>query len=125
MFTHPALLRELTLTAEHLRRYGETEWSRRVVQTAERLRRVGWTEEGRRVLRELFDGSPSLHGVRFGPEHARHTGGEEGAERANRRLELHRLKLAELGSLPTHGAPLGPRRRSPDLKTEGGSQTVL
>lgn len=115
MFTHPALLRELTLCAEHLRRNGESEWSRRVVVTAEALRRSGWTEEGHRHFRALFDGDPSLNQARFGPEHQRHTGGEAGAQLANQRLERYRVKLAELGALPVRSAPQGPRLRSPDL----------
>lgn len=115
MFTHPALLREMTLTAEHLRRNGEAEWSRRVVQSTDALRKCGWTPEGLRHFRRLFDESPNLNGVRFGPEHQRQTGGEAGAERANLRLEKHRLKLAELGALPVRSAPTGPRPKSPDL----------
>jgi hypothetical protein len=116
MFTHPALLRELTLTAEHLRRNGETEWSRRVVQSTEGLRKHGWTDEGQRHYRELFTGRPSLDQVRFGPEHHRLTGGEDGAERANVRLEKHRLKLAELAALPVRAPQPGRRQRSPDLE---------
>lgn len=115
MFTHPALLREMNLVAEHLRKHGEADWSRRVVLSADALRKCGWTAEGLRHFRELFDGSPSLNGVRFGPEHHRQTGGEAGAERANARLERYRLKLAELGALPVRSAPAGPRLRSPDL----------
>lgn len=115
MFTHPALLRELTMTAEHLRRNGEAEWSRKVVLSTEGLRKHGWTEAGKRHYRELFDGRPSLDHVRFGPEHHRLTGGEAGAEQANARLEKHRLKLAELAALPVRAAQAGPRQRSPDL----------
>jgi hypothetical protein len=115
MFSHPALLRELTLTAEHLRRHGEGQWSRRVVESTEALRKSGWTQQGLQAFRALFDGSPSLNQVRFGPEHQRLTGGEAGAERANQRLERHRLKLAELGALPVRPAPTGLRQRSPDL----------
>lgn len=115
MFTHPALLRELQLTAEHLRRNGESEWSRRVVLTTEALRKTGWTAAGLGHVREIFDGSPNLNQVRFGPEHQRKTGGEAEAERANQRLEKHRLKLAELAALPVRQAPTGQRQRSPDL----------
>ena len=115
MFSHPALLRELNLTAEHLRRHGEAEWSRRVLLSAESVRKSGWTEEGWRHFRALFDGDPSLNQARFGPEHLRHTGDEAGIDKANQRLERHRLKLAELGALPTRPKAVGPRQRSPDL----------
>ncbi len=115
MFTHPALLRELTLTSELLRRSGEGAWARRVTQAADGLRRSGWTDEGLRLVKDLQRGEPGLHQVSFGAEHLRQAGGEAGVAQANARLERHRRKLAELIELPTREAPAGPRQRSPDL----------
>lgn len=118
MFTHPALLRQLQMTAETLRRAGETAWSRRLVQVADTVRKSGWTELGRESLLALFEGQGTLDSVTFGAEHARRLSGRQDLEQANERLSLHRQKLRELGQLPTR-QPLSagaPRKRSPDLE---------
>jgi hypothetical protein len=115
MFTHPALLRELTLMADLLRRSGEAEWSRRAVQAADGVRKAGWTEAGAAHARGLFAGDRSLHSVSFGAEHHRWVGGEPGVHRANDRLERHRLKLLDLMNHPVQAPEEGPRKRSPDL----------
>ena len=119
MFTHPALLRELTLVSELLRRGGEAQWSRRVIQAADSLRKSGWTEAGAQVIRDLKRGEPGLHQVSFGTEHLRYVGGEAGVAAANARLERHRIRLEELMALPTREAQQGPRLRSPDLGPGG------
>ena len=115
MFTHPALLRELTLLAELLRRNGEAEWSRRTVQAADGVRKAGWTAAGGASVRALFGGEGSLHSVSFGAEHHRWVGGEAGAHRANERLQRHRQRVLELMEHPFHAVEEGPRKRSPDL----------
>jgi hypothetical protein len=115
MFTHPALLRELNLTAELLRRSGETQWSRRINQAADGLRKMGWTAQGIELIRDLQRGQGGLNQVNFGAEHHRQLGGEAGAARANQSLERHRLKLEQLMELPTRTAPEGARPKSPDL----------
>ena len=114
LFTHPALLRELTLLAELLRRSGEGEWSRRTVQAADGLRKSGWTAAGGASARALFAGG-GLHTVSFGAEHHRWVGGEAGARSANDRLQRHRQRVLELMEHPVHAAEEGPRKRSPDL----------
>jgi hypothetical protein len=115
MFTHPSLLREMTLLAEFLRRSGEGDWARRVIQAADAIRKSGWTEQGGAHLQSLFKGEPSLFHVSFGAEHARWLPAGE-LDRANQRLERHRLKLADLGTQPHIQPPAaGPRQRSPDL----------
>jgi len=115
MFTHPSLLRELTLLAELLRRSGEAEWSRRAVQAADGVRKAGWTEAGAGHVRALFGGDRNLHSVSFGVEHHRWVGGEPGAHRANDRLERHRLRVLDLMAHPVHSPADGRRLRSPDL----------
>ena len=115
MFTHPALLRELTLLAELLRRNGEAEWSRRTVQAADGVRKAGWTAAGAAHARSLFAGDRNLHSVSFGAEHLRWVGGEPGIPRANERLERHRLKVLDLMTHPVQAPEEGPRKRSPDL----------
>jgi hypothetical protein len=116
MFTHPALLRELTLLADFLRRNGEAEWSRRVVQAADGVRKAGWTADGHQRVQALFAGDRNLHSVSFGAEHHRWVGGESGVHRANDRLDQHRRKVQDLSTHPVHQAPAqGPRQRSPDL----------
>jgi hypothetical protein len=115
MFTHPALLRELNLISELLRRSGEGQWSQRVVQASDGLRKTGWTEAGLGLLRDLERGEPGLHQVSFGAEHHRYVGGQAGAALANERLERHRRRLRELMELPTREFQAGPRPKSPDL----------
>jgi hypothetical protein len=115
MFTHPALLREMTLLADFLRRSGAGEWSRIVVQTADSVRKTGWTDEGHKRVQSLFSGDTGLHQVSFGVEHHRQVGGEAGAAKANARLERFRMKLSELAAQPTVAAVQGPRPKSPDL----------
>ena len=115
MFTHPALLRELTLMAELLRRSGEAEWSRRTVQATDGVRKAGWTAMGAGHVRALFGGERSLHSVSFGAEHHRWVGGEPGVHKANDRLERHRLRVLELMEHPVQAPEEGPRKRSPDL----------
>jgi hypothetical protein len=115
MFTHPALLRELTLMAELLRRSGEAEWSRRTVGAADAMRKAGWTEAGAAHARSLFVGDRNLHSVSFGAEHHRWVGGEPGVHRANERLERHRLRVLDLMTHPVQAPVEGPRKRSPDL----------
>ena len=115
MFTHPSLLREMNQLAEFLRRSGEAEWSRRVVQTADSVRKSGWTDEGCRRVQGLLNGDVNLHQVSFGAEHHRQVGGDAGAIKANARLERLRLKVAELAAQPTIAAVQGPRPKSPDL----------
>jgi hypothetical protein len=116
MFTHPALLRELVLTADVLRRNGEAEWARRVVQASDDLRRTGWTDSGLKVLRGLSEGERGLNQVSFGAEHLRAAGGPEAISKANERLERHRRKIEDLASLPVRAQQAGPRPRSPDLE---------
>lgn len=116
MFTHPALLREMTVTAEFLRRGGEVEWARRVVGAADQVRRLGWTEAGHQALRSLWDSDPSIESVTFGAEHERHLGGPVQSAQANERLSRHRAKLTDLAQQRLAQSPApGPRLRSPDL----------
>ena len=117
MFTHPSLLRQLTLVSEQLRRAGESAWARRVVVTADRIRKSGWTDSGSQALRELFETPPSLDSVNFGAEHERRLGGYQGVLAANERMLALRVKLKELGTFPVKAAPDPgvPRLRSPDL----------
>jgi hypothetical protein len=116
MFTHPALLREMTLLADFLRRNGEAEWSRRVVLAADGVRKAGWTKDGLGRVQSLFAGDRNLHSVTFGFEHHRWVGGETGVHRANDRLEQLRRKVRDLSAHPVQDAPAqGPRKRSPDL----------
>jgi hypothetical protein len=114
MFTHPALLRELTMLADFLRRSGESDWSRRVVVVADAIRKSGWTEAGAAHAQTLFKGEPNIYQVSFGAEHARFLGASTGLQ-ANARLEQLRLKVLELAAQPLVAAPSGPRQRSPDL----------
>jgi len=117
MFTHPSLLRQLTLVSEQLRRAGESAWARRVVQAADKLRKSGWTDTGKQALQELFDTPPSLDSVHFGAEHERRLGGLQGVAQANESFSVLRVKLKELGTFPLKAAPAPglPRLRSPDL----------
>lgn len=117
MFTHPALLRQLTLTADHLRRGGEAAWARRVVQTADALRKLGWTEMATQRFLELYEGEPRFESVSFGAEHERRLGGPLGVQEANVRLTELRVTLKELATHPTQQAPDPEvtRARSPDL----------
>jgi hypothetical protein len=115
MFTHPALLRELNLIADLLRRGGEGLWSRRVTQAADGLRKSGWTAEGQALVRELYRGEPGLGQFSFGAEHLRPIGGPGPLEKANASLARHRLKLEDLMALPVKAAQTGPRPKSPDL----------
>jgi hypothetical protein len=117
MFTHPALLRQLTLTADHLRRGGEGAWARRVVQTADALRKLGWTDLARQRFMDLYDEEPRFDSVSFGAEHERKLGGPLGVTEANIRLSDLRVKLKELATHPTQKEPDPDlvRARSPDL----------
>jgi hypothetical protein len=115
MFTHPALLRELNLISDLLRRGGEGQWSRRIVQAADGLRKAGWTPAGAELIRDLRRGEPGLMQLSFGAEHLRFVGGAAGLAKANERLDLHRRKLEDLMALPTRQAQPGPRPKSPDL----------
>ncbi len=116
MFTHPALLRELNFLSEHLRRSGEADWSRRVVQVADRIRKSGWTEAGAAHARSLFTGEPNLYQVSFGAEHARRLTAETDAQKANQKLDRHRDRVLDPGTQPLVAAETGPRLRSPDLE---------
>ena len=115
MFTHPALLRELTLLADHLRRSGESAWSRRVVVVADAIRKSGWTEAGALHAQSLFRGEPNLYQVSFGAEHARWLSAVNTAQHANEKLEQLRMRVLELAAQPLVAAETGPRERSPDL----------
>jgi plasmid stabilization system protein ParE len=117
MFTHPALLRQLTLCADHLRRGGETAWARRVVQAADSMRKLGWTDAARAHYGQLFEGEAHLDTVGFGSEHERRLGGPQGVAEANARLAELKSKIKELASHPTKEAPDPElrRQRSPDL----------
>jgi hypothetical protein len=117
MFTHPALLRQLTLTADHLRRGGETAWARRVVSTADELRKLGWTDAARAHFLQLYETDPGLDAAGFGTEHERRLGGPQGVAEANLRLSELRAALKELAMHPTKDAPDPELRRprSPDL----------
>lgn len=117
MFTHPALLRQLTMTADHLRRGGETAWSRRVVLAADTIRKMGWTDAAVRSFAGLFETDPGLDAVNFGAEHERRLGGPHGVDDANRRLSELRIKIKELATHPTRESPDPEvrRPRSPDL----------
>ena len=117
MFTHPALLRHLTLTADHLRRAGESAWARRMVMTADRVRKSGWTEHGKAALQELFEAPPLFEALNLGAEHERRLGGPQGVSDANLRLSELRVLLKEMGTLPLRASldPGAPRQRSPDL----------
>ncbi len=115
MFTHPALLRELTLLADFLRRSGEVDCSRRVIMAADRIRKTGWTEAGSAHALGLFRGEASLYHVNFGSEHSRWLGGPLEAQKANERLEQLRLRVMELAAQPLVAAETGNRPRSPDL----------
>src|SRR5947208_3008045 len=105
MFTHPALLRQLTMTADHLRRGGETAWARRVVQAADALRKLGWTDAAVARFSELFESDPGLDAVMFGSEHERRLGGPQGVGEANFRLSELRVKMKELATHPTQESP--------------------
>lgn len=117
MFTHPALLRQLTLCADQLRRGGEAAWARRVVQTADAMRKLGWTEASRGRFGELFEVDPRLESVLFGAEHERRLGGPQGVADANAKLADMRTKIKELATHPTQDSPDPElkRPRSPDL----------
>jgi hypothetical protein len=117
MFTHPALLRQLNLCSELLRRGGEGAWARRVVQAADAIRKSGWTEAGQLILQGLFDGEPGFEALSFGAEHSSRLGGPDGITLANEKLSAQRAQLRELGRHPVKDAPdpAQPRRRSPDL----------
>ena len=117
MFTHPSLLRQLTRTAEHLRRSGEPDWARKAVVAADAVRKMGWTDSGRLAVQALFDADPSLDSVSFGAEHERRLGGPLGVNDANQHLSELRIGLKELATLPLRAAiaPGTPRLRSPDL----------
>ena len=115
MFTHPALLRELTLLADFLRRSGESEWSRKVVTVADRVRKSGWTEAGAAHVQGLFRGDPNLYQVTFGAEHARWLSTAADLAKAQDRLEQLRLKVQDLAAQPLVAAESGARPRSPDL----------
>ena len=114
MFTHPALLRELTLLADFLRRSGESDWSRRVVVVADAIRKTGWTEAGAAHAQSLFKGEPNIYQVTFGAEHARFLGNSTGLQ-ATERLEKMRLRVLDLAAQPLVATETGPRLRSPDL----------
>ena len=115
MFTHPALLRELTLLADFLRRSGESEWSRKVVGVADKIRKTGWTEAGAGHVQSLFRGEPNLYHVTFGAEHARWLSTAADLAKAQGRLEQLRLKVQDLATQPLVAAESGERPRSPDL----------
>jgi|GEM_PF-4777128 len=115
MFTHPALLRELNVVSDLLRRSGEGRLSQKIVQASDGLRKLGWTAAGMALMRDLQQGQPGLNQLSFGLEHHRCLGGELGAAQANERLEQHRRKLEQLMELPVRQTPLGLRQKSPDL----------
>jgi hypothetical protein len=117
MFTHPALLRQLTLAADHLRKGGEAAWARRLVGAADAVRKLGWTDAALGPIHELFKAEPGLDSVSFGAEHERRVGGPQGAAEANARLSEMRIKIKELALHPVKGAPDPEvrRPRSPDL----------
>jgi hypothetical protein len=117
MFSNPSLLRQLTLTAEQLRRGGEGAWARRLVQTADQIRKIGWTDDAQKELTGLFEADPGLESVTFGAEHERRLNGPAGVSAANIRLSELRLVIRELAAHPTkQGPPPGEaRKRSPDL----------
>lgn len=101
MFSHPALLRELNLLSDFLRRSGEAQWSRRIAQASDELRRGGWTPAGAALIRDLGRGEGGLDKLVFGREHLRFLGGEAGLGKAERQLDLHRRNLERLLELPT------------------------
>ena len=105
MFTHPALLRELTQAAQLLRRNGETAWARRLIQTADAIRRSGWTQAGRKSWLGLYEGEASLDSLEL-----------KGGGSACGELDLHRGRIKEMGSQPLARPALGPPQRSPDLE---------
>jgi hypothetical protein len=115
VFTHPALLREMTLLADFLRRSGEHDWSRKVVAAADRIRKSGWTEAGAGHVDGLFRGEPNLYQVTFGAEHARWLSSPADLAKAQARLEQLRLKVQDLATQPLVAAESGARPRSPDL----------
>ena len=117
MFTHPALLRQLTTCADLLRRGGEGAWARRAVQTADAIRKLGWTDTALQRFKELFEGEPGFESANFGAEHERRLNGPQGVAEANLKLSAMRQKLKELATHPTQGAPDPDLRRprSPDL----------
>ena len=115
MFTHPALLRKLTTTAEFLRRSGEAGWARTLRSLGDVIRKQGWTEESRQEITGLFEGDKRLSTVSFGAEHERWLHGEKGLKEANERLAGICDQIRELAHTPTIEAPKGDRPRSPDL----------
>ncbi|MES2201218.1 MAG: hypothetical protein V4498_03100 [candidate division FCPU426 bacterium] len=117
MFNHPALLRQLNLCAEQLRRAGESDWSRRVLAAGDQVRRSGWTETGKVAVDLLFSADPGLDSVLFGAEHERRLGGPVGVADANGRMSELRDRLKQLAAYPLRQAlaPGAPRQRSPDL----------
>ncbi len=117
MFNHPALLRQLNLCAEELRRGGETAWARRLVVAADLVRRSGWCDTGKAAVDALFSVEPGLDSVMLGAEHERRLGGPVGVADANIRISELRNKLKELAAAPLRQAPPpgAPRQRSPDL----------
>ena len=115
MYSHPALLRELTLCADLLRRSGEAAWARVLLQTTDRLRKSGWTEAGRQVVLELFEQDPGIEAVSFGSEHGRWLKGPAAVEAANTALRARLDHIKALGAEPRVLPEPGPRKRSPDL----------
>ena len=105
------------MTADHLRRGGETAWSRRVVQVSDQMRKLGWTDAARLKFCELWESDPNLESVSFGAEHERRLTGPQGVADANLRLVELKIKLKELAAHPVQGAPDPEvkRPRSPDL----------
>ncbi|MGH7441327.1 MAG: hypothetical protein ACREKE_01500 [bacterium] len=101
MFSHPALLRELNQFADFLRRSGEAQWSRRILQASDELRRHGWTEAGAAPIRALQRGESGLDKLVFGEEHRRFLGSVAGFQRATEQLDAHRARLERLLELPT------------------------
>src|SRR3954470_9898223 len=118
MFTHPALLRKINMTAEFLRNCGEGEWARRLTAAAERVRKSGWTDEAGKLFQALFSGEPSLHQLTLGAERrTRLDSMGLDTEAANLRLSKLREQLAELAQTPTvpERNPEVKPKRSPDL----------
>jgi hypothetical protein len=118
MFTHPALLRQVNLTVEFLRRCGEGTWARRLSLEGDAIRKSGWTEAARGRFLKLFGGDGSLNQLTLGDEHQRRLAGM-GLEawEANRMLAAFRQNLSDLSQEPTvKGREPGERvKRAADL----------
>jgi hypothetical protein len=117
MFTHPALLRQLTVMADLVRKSGEGAWARRILSAGDRIRKLGWCAAAKSELQALFDGEPKLESLNFGSEHERRLGGASGCSSSNTRLMEMRNGLRELMNLPLREAPdaTAVRAKSPDL----------